>query len=416
MTSTSGPAILLTQPRMPASPPIRTRVEAAEAAANPLLEAARPLLDALADTPVVLDGRAVEMRYRWLSHEVRVFDKACAELRLRPDHVQNTRYCLCSALDEAAMQTAWGKGVSTGVEWTTHGLAVAFGGDRQGGDRVYAIIEQAMLDPLEHRDLIEVIQKVLDLGFKGRYRFASNGQAELEAVRRQLHNAAATTNRSAPARLAHTAVAASALTPSPRDHVDPEVRLVAAAPRRKAYLRVALALVLVALLGFVTYAGFHTRVDEPRPARLAKPADVLARNLADLLKNEIAAGTVGLMENARQGTIKLRFDDMFLPGETSVNAWVAPLIAIVGREVAPMPVTVRVTGYTDSLPVARSSLASNQTLSEERAKQVMQILLAAGLPSDRVIATGKGDEEPIAANDTPHGRMKNRRVEIMVTQ
>ncbi|WP_168794157.1 hypothetical protein [Paraburkholderia aromaticivorans] len=63
MTSTSGPAISPTQPRMPASPPIRARVEAAKATANPLLEAARSLLDALADTPVELDGRAVEMRH-----------------------------------------------------------------------------------------------------------------------------------------------------------------------------------------------------------------------------------------------------------------------------------------------------------------------------------------------------------------
>ncbi|WP_236592387.1 OmpA family protein [Paraburkholderia metrosideri] len=93
-----------------------------------------------------------------------------------------------------------------------------------------------------------------------------------------------------------------------------------------------------------------------------------------------------------------------------------PLIAAVGQQIAGMTGKAQVTGYTDSLPVGRSTLASNAALSEERAKQVMQILVAAGVPAGRVSIVGKGDANPVAGNETPEGRTKNRRVEINVSQ
>lgn len=129
MTETStvgGPR----EARMPAFQSLPERVDAASHAHNPLLEAARPLLQALADTPAEMDGNAVAQRHEWLEYEVRMFSKVCSELQLRADQVQIARYCLCSALDEAAMQTAWGNGVATGIEWNSRSLAVASGQDR----------------------------------------------------------------------------------------------------------------------------------------------------------------------------------------------------------------------------------------------------------------------------------------------
>ncbi|WP_229011373.1 DotU family type IV/VI secretion system protein [Paraburkholderia gardini] len=68
------------------------------------------------------------------------------------------RYCLCSALDEAAARTDWGNGSTTGMEWGTSGLATTFGYDRQGGDRVYVIARECVHAPHENRHLIEVIR------------------------------------------------------------------------------------------------------------------------------------------------------------------------------------------------------------------------------------------------------------------
>jgi len=59
---------------------------------------------------------------------------------------------------------------------------------------------------------------------------------------------------------------------------------------------------------------------------------------------------------------------------------------------------------------------STLTLSKERAEAVRQYLLGTyGLPPQVVTARGYGEAQPIAPNDTPEGREKNRRVVFKVT-
>ncbi|NVD07219.1 OmpA family protein [Vibrio sp. JPW-9-11-11] len=74
--------------------------------------------------------------------------------------------------------------------------------------------------------------------------------------------------------------------------------------------------------------------------------------------------------------------------------------------------TVVVTGYTDS----SGSAAYNQTLSEKRAQSIATALIEQGIEPERINASGQGENNPIATNDTPQGRAKNRRVEIFVPE
>lgn len=71
---------------------------------------------------------------------------------------------------------------------------------------------------------------------------------------------------------------------------------------------------------------------------------------------------------------------------------------------------VEITGYTDSSGAA----AYNQKLSEKRAKSIENALLEEGIDSSRITATGEGENNPIASNETVEGRAQNRRVEIVV--
>ncbi len=54
----------------------------------------------------------------------------------------------------------------------------------------------------------------------------------------------------------------------------------------------------------------------------------------------------------------------------------------------------------------------NQTLSESRAKSVLDYLVSKGVAANRLSSKGYGEETPIASNKTRSGRAKNRRVEI----
>jgi outer membrane protein OmpA-like peptidoglycan-associated protein len=71
---------------------------------------------------------------------------------------------------------------------------------------------------------------------------------------------------------------------------------------------------------------------------------------------------------------------------------------------------IKIEGYTDS----RGSDETNLKLSQQRAEAVRSYLVARGVKPERVTAEGKGEQNPIASNDTAEGRANNRRVEIIV--
>jgi OOP family OmpA-OmpF porin len=71
-------------------------------------------------------------------------------------------------------------------------------------------------------------------------------------------------------------------------------------------------------------------------------------------------------------------------------------------------VRVEIVGYTDS----KGSDDYNQALSERRANSVSDYLETNGINSNRLLATGRGESQPVADNDTREGRAMNRRVEL----
>ncbi len=68
---------------------------------------------------------------------------------------------------------------------------------------------------------------------------------------------------------------------------------------------------------------------------------------------------------------------------------------------------VEISGHTDSV----GNKAGNKSLSLERAKACVEYLVKKGIERSRLSAVGHGDERPVASNDTPEGREKNRRIE-----
>jgi OOP family OmpA-OmpF porin len=68
-----------------------------------------------------------------------------------------------------------------------------------------------------------------------------------------------------------------------------------------------------------------------------------------------------------------------------------------------------IAGYTDN----SGSRAHNRTLSENRAKAVLQALVGQGIAAGRLASVGYGQDKPIADNSTEAGKAKNRRVELI---
>ena len=72
--------------------------------------------------------------------------------------------------------------------------------------------------------------------------------------------------------------------------------------------------------------------------------------------------------------------------------------------------TVQVVGHTDNTGTA----SYNQGLSQRRADSVASVLIGAGVAPGRIVAFGRGEDQPIASNLTVEGRARNRRVDITI--
>ena len=98
-------------------------------------------------------------------------------------------------------------------------------------------------------------------------------------------------------------------------------------------------------------------------------------------------------------------------GKQALNQYVPQLQSLHDAKVV-------VYGYTDNLPVGaplkRAGIANNIDLSSRRADNVVAYLESQGVNPNIISAKGFGDTHPVAGNDTPDGRAKNRRIEIVL--
>lgn len=74
--------------------------------------------------------------------------------------------------------------------------------------------------------------------------------------------------------------------------------------------------------------------------------------------------------------------------------------------------TASIEGFTDSM----GSEDSNQMLSERRANTVKRYLVGRGVQSERLSASGRGENAPVADNASTAGRQQNRRVEVVISE
>ena len=107
---------------------------------------------------------------------------------------------------------------------------------------------------------------------------------------------------------------------------------------------------------------------------------------------------------------------MFNSGSSALLDAARRILALVAEATPDSSDTITVIGHTDDRPIRTARFPSNWELSAGRAASVVRFLISQenSLPSDRYQAIGKGEYEPVDTNDTPEGRAKNRRIELLI--
>ena len=145
---------------------------------------------------------------------------------------------------------------------------------------------------------------------------------------------------------------------------------------------------------------------------LAPPA--AAPRLAPLLKPEIDAGALQVSDLTDRSVVTIKGDGLFETGSAVLPDRVKPLLARIAGALNQVPGQVLITGHTDDQPVRSLRYPSNWHLSQDRANAVLAAL-SEGVAPARLRAEGRADAEPLAPNDTPASRARNRRVEITLS-
>jgi chemotaxis protein MotB len=117
----------------------------------------------------------------------------------------------------------------------------------------------------------------------------------------------------------------------------------------------------------------------------------------------------------RTGKIRLAAAEFFEAGESALRPRVLPVLDAIAEELVPLDRPLHVEGHTDGLPVSGTRFRDNWELSAARAATVASYLERAHRASPRNLrATGLADTQPLATDDTPEARERNRRVEMVV--
>jgi len=382
------------------------QAETAEATAvasglNPLLAAANRLLNVLPQLrSSVQHPNPIALRDS-LAQGVRQFEAQARAAGVSTEKVVAARYALCTLIDETVASTP----VGASGAWAQQGLLALFHGETGGGEKFFQLLARLAENPQANQDLLELMYVCLEFGFEGRYRVVDGGQRQLEAIRQRL-----------------LMIVRKQRGEYERD-LSPNWRgLSVATQRRLGAVPLWVVAAVTGVLLVVVYAAFEWPLGHSsdkiaadiaalRVAAPVPPRPAAAPRLAAFLAEEIQRGLVKVDDQVDRSVVTILGDGLFKPGEATIGNDDQWLLGRIADALKRVPGQVDVIGHSDNIPIRTFRFPSNWELSRARAESVAR-LITASIGAARVRADGRGDSEPVAPNDTPQNRAKNRRVEI----
>lgn len=376
---------------------------------NPLVAAANSLLAAVPQIRHALrhpDPAGLRARLR---EQIDAFERSARAAGVPEERLLAARFALCALLDDSAAATPWGR------DWATQGLLAELHGEASGADKLFAQLDQMTGDPAAHLELLEFFYVCLALGFEGKYRGGEGGRQALAQTRTRLYGILAQQRAQAPAELSGRWQGAAL----------PPRRLPGALALWAAGSACALALAAIYLGYSISLGALSDPVARSlaqlKPLPLAggtvslattKPAapSPLTRELAA----EIARGEIAVSDAGGASLIVLKSDELFGSGSARLNSALHPVILRIAEALNKVPGTIVVTGHTDDVPIRTARFPSNWELSTERARSVVKLMGSKLGEPARLRAEGVADSDPVAPNDGPANRARNRRVAILL--
>lgn len=149
---------------------------------NPLVNTASTLIAVFEKTRHSVSHPDVAGLHQRLVNEIKNFEMRAKEQGIKPEIVLSARYALCTALDEAVLNTPWGSESA----WTQRTLLSVFHNETAGGEKFFILLDRMRQTPAENLYILELFYILLSLGFEGKYRVIHRGRDQLEQIRDEL--------------------------------------------------------------------------------------------------------------------------------------------------------------------------------------------------------------------------------------
>ncbi|MCX7766520.1 MAG: OmpA family protein, partial [Candidatus Sumerlaeia bacterium] len=134
-----------------------------------------------------------------------------------------------------------------------------------------------------------------------------------------------------------------------------------------------------------------------------------------LLGNYINKGVAKLSAEKRGLVITIQNETLYQPGTVILSEEGKYLLAQLVSEINKLPLAeITVEGHTDNLPLKDLPFFDNWALGAARATNIVGYFVELGVKPKLLKAVSASFYHPVASNDTPEGRFKNRRVEIIL--
>ena len=140
----------------------------------------------------------------------------------------------------------------------------------------------------------------------------------------------------------------------------------------------------------------------------------IAETVSKSIQPLIDKGLIKVTQNKLWVEIEMNSKILFSSADSELEEDAFPALKALAAVLKTLPNSVDVEGHTDNIPINNELFPSNWELSAARAASVVHLFTNYGVDPRRLSSIGYAEYRPIASNSTAAGRLRNRRVKIVI--